>query len=90
MAVYVDKLFITETNKKWRFKSACHMMADDLEELHIFAAKIGMKKEWFQGPPEHMVPHYDLTAAKRKKAVQLGAIEADYKKVKELIRFWRS
>jgi hypothetical protein len=35
-----------------------HLMADSLEELHIFAKSLGLKRCWFQN---HKYPHYDLT-----------------------------
>ena len=78
MAVYVDPLFNTEGwSEKWPFKQACHMMADSDDELHAFAARIGLKRAWHQPFPRHSVSHYDLTASKRKAAVAAGAIEVD-------------
>jgi hypothetical protein len=51
---------------------SCHLMADDLDELHAFAGRLGLKREWFQDYPLH--PHYDLTASKRARALKLGAV----------------
>jgi len=31
-----------------------------VEELHFFAAQVGLRREWFQDHPRH--PHYDLTS----------------------------
>ncbi|MFA5766448.1 MAG: DUF4031 domain-containing protein [Candidatus Paceibacterota bacterium] len=73
MAVYVDELFDTEKTPRWRYAKACHLTADTLEELHEFAERIGMKKQWFQNHPRH--PHYDLTVGRRRTAVRLGAVE---------------
>jgi hypothetical protein len=73
MAAYVDELFVTEKTPQWRYAKACHLTADTLSELHEFAERIGMKREWFQNHPRH--PHYDITASKRKEAVKLGAVE---------------
>jgi hypothetical protein len=51
----------------------CHLTTDeDIEGLHEFARKIGLKREWFQDHPIH--PHYDLTARRRKMAWALGAL----------------
>lgn len=47
-------------------------MADSEEELHDFAVKIGLKREWFQ---QGSVPHYDLVPSRRQAAVDLGAQE---------------
>ena len=69
MSVYVDPAM----DHGWRLGPSCHLFADTLEELHVFAARIGMKPHWFQDKPS--LPHYDLTLTKRARAVNLGAIE---------------
>lgn len=47
MAVYVDNMRINakagRTSGIW-----CHLTADTSSELHEFAAKIGLKRSWFQ------------------------------------------
>lgn len=48
------------------------MTADTEEELHRFARKLGLRREWFQDKPHHQ--HYDLVSAKHAKAVELGAV----------------
>ena len=63
-----------------------HMISDEsLDELHLFAKKIGLKREWFQEHSKH--PHYDLTT-KRKigKAVYEGA---KYVRSKDIVRILR-
>lgn len=81
MSVYVD----TARNKYHRMVM-CHLMADSLEELHAFAAQLGMKREWYQPVS---TPHYDLSLARRAMALKLGAVEIDNKKVVELIQKYR-
>ena len=49
-----------------------HLVADTLEELHSFAANIGLKINWFQNHPNH--PHYDIWGVVLKKAMSNGAI----------------
>jgi hypothetical protein len=54
------------------------MQADTLDELHAFAARIGLRREWFQskpGRPEN--DHYDLTSPGRELAIELGATTED-------------
>lgn len=47
-----------------------HMMSDsDADELHKLAARIGMKREWFQKD------HYDVPIFRRAMAIQHGAVE---------------
>jgi hypothetical protein len=55
----------------------CHMASDDLsehglEQLHVLAVSIGLRREWFQDHPRH--PHYDLPPDKRDLAIAAGAI----------------
>ena len=53
----------------------CHMVSDrSVEELHAFAAEIGLRREWFQDGPR---PHYDLRPSTRRLAVAKGAEEVD-------------
>lgn len=84
MSVYVDQLFTwpiehtapaaralaRRTGGRW-----CHLTADTVEELHAFAAKLGLKRAWFQDKEGR--PHYDLTPGKRWQALRLGAIEGN-------------
>lgn len=82
MSVYVD----SEENPFGRMVM-CHMLADSLEELHDMAAKIGMKRSWFQ---PRSTPHYDLSKSRRAAAVKLGAIEIDRYRTVEIIKAWRA
>jgi hypothetical protein len=77
--VYVDPPIHSWRNKKW-----CHLIADDLTELHSFAAKLGLKREWFQA--HKIQPHYDITASKREKAIELGAIAIETGQMADRIR----
>ena len=72
MAVYVDALIEYGGSATFRWKESCHMYADTLEELHEFAKKVGLKREWFQ-PSPHLC-HYDLNGSKRILALRNGAI----------------
>lgn len=75
MTIMVDDLKVWTTKRPFHLGS-CHLTTDGpLEELHAFAARIGMKRAWFQ---EHrFAPHYDLTPGRRVRAVALGAVEVD-------------
>lgn len=61
------------------------MMADTLEELHAMADRIGVNRKWFQGPPEHRHPHYDIALSKRILAVRYGAKEITLMELGELL-----
>ena len=78
MSVYVDGLMTfggDEAPRCFRHKPSCHMYADTLDELHVMAIKIGLKRSWFQ---DHWsLKHYDLVPSKREIAVRLGAVEQD-------------
>jgi len=76
VSVYVDHAFALGDWGRW--SGGGHMQADTLDELHAFAARIGMRREWFQskpGRPEN--DHYDLTGAARELAIALGATTED-------------
>lgn len=66
-------MVIVDELKRWPSGSWCHLTTDgDIEELHEFAQRIGLKREWFQEHPR--VPHYDLRPSMRRKALAAGAI----------------
>jgi hypothetical protein len=68
MAVYVDEAIWSWQGLKW-----CHLLADGNDELHRFAAQIGLHRSSYQGPPRTSAPHYDLTSFERRRAIALGA-----------------
>jgi hypothetical protein len=72
MAVYVDDAIWAWQGRQW-----CHLLADDIDELHRFAARLGLHRTSYQGPPRSSTPHYDLTAYERKRARALGATRCD-------------
>lgn len=50
----------------------CHMWTDgNIEELHEFVKKIGLKTSYFQNKPNF--PHYDIIPTKRDMAIKNGA-----------------
>ena len=71
MTVYVDE---AQRSPSWPYTWSCHLTADHESELHAFADLIGLKRAWFQGPPGHRIGHYDLTAHKRRTALDAGAV----------------
>jgi hypothetical protein len=85
MAVYVDNLMACKRTMKWPWPQSCHLWADTEEELHVLAAEIGMKREWFQRKL-CMLPHYDLTATRRATAIGCGAIPVGRRILVEHIR----
>jgi hypothetical protein len=69
MAVLVDELR-EYPHTRLPFRHWCHLVSDaDFDELHAFAAALGIPRSRFQGD------HYDLPAHLREQAVALGATE---------------
>ena len=69
MAVLVDELR-EYPHTRLPFRHWCHLVSDtDFEELHAFAARLGIPRRRFQGD------HYDLTPWIRERAVAMGALE---------------
>lgn len=83
MSVYVDN----ERND-FRGMKMCHLVADTLDELHEFADKLHLRREWFQ--PDVNMPHYDISQGKRRLAVNYGAIEVNRMQLVEMIRKFRA
>lgn len=72
MVVYVDDMFrypMGEYKRGGRRYKMCHMLADNEDELHAMADKIGVARKWYQGD------HYDIAMSKRALAVEAGARE---------------
>ena len=69
MAILVDELR-EYPGVRLPFTLWCHMASDrDFDELHAFAARLGLRRGWFQRD------HYDLPPHGRAAAVALGATE---------------
>ncbi|GAB2499983.1 DUF4031 domain-containing protein [Pseudoxanthomonas sangjuensis] len=79
MAVYVD-----DAVTLWRGQRWAHLMADTLDELHAFAAALGIPRRAFQDKTSGA--HYDLPAPLRDEAVALGAIAISRHRDRELVR----
>jgi hypothetical protein len=62
----------------WHGRRWSHLASDhDLEELHVFAGRLRLRREWFQRD------HYDLPEERWLDAVALGATPIDSR---ELVR----
>src|SRR5690242_8442538 len=67
MAVLVDQAIW-----EWRGRRWAHMVSDvSYDELHAFAARLGIPRRAFQGD------HYDVPEDYRLEAIRLGAEEVD-------------
>ena len=89
MAVYVDDARILARVGRIRARWS-HLFADSQDELHAFAASIGLKRAWFQpgkpigGKPSRLW-HYDVTDAMRARAVATGAQPVGIREFREII-----
>jgi hypothetical protein len=79
MTVYVDdwrqRARVGRITARWSHLTVGP--GDDLEELHVFAACIGLRRSWFQDQPwprAHYDVHYDVTDSKRQQAIAAGAV----------------
>ncbi len=67
--VYVDQAIYPFGRMKM-----CHMMSEDLDNLHMMVDMIGVSRKHFQHSNKGL-PHYDICKSKRDEALKLGAIE---------------
>ena len=90
LTVYVDDSCIPAKvgrhDARWS-----HLFADTQEELHEFAASIGLRRSWFQpgrpqpdGTPSHLW-HYDVTGRKRHQAIEAGAVPVTWRQAAEMM-----
>jgi hypothetical protein len=67
MAVLVDQAIWPFRGRRW-----AHLVSDEsYDELHVFAARLGLPRRAFQGD------HYDVPEDYRVIALRLGAVEVD-------------
>lgn len=77
MAILVDQAIW-----QWRGREWAHLVSDEsYDELHVFAERLGIPREAFQGD------HYDVPTDVRLTAVELGAEAVD---ARELVRRLRA
>ena len=81
MAVYFDQAIWARHGRKW-----CHLVADDIDELHRFARTLGLHRSSYEGPPKTARPHYDLTSYERRRAIAYGAEACDRTAVVMIVR----
>lgn len=79
MAVYVD-----DAVTLWRGRRWAHLMADSLDELHAFAARLGLPRHAFQDKTSGA--HYDVSAETREHAIALGAVAISRHRDRDLVR----
>ena len=85
MSVYIDQAIWEWHGLKW-----AHLLADDIDELHRFAARLGIHRSSYQGPPKTSIPHYDLTGYERSRAIASGAIACSRYEIVAVVRRLRS
>lgn len=73
------KVYVGTMEFPFRGMLMSHMCSPDIDALHRMADAIGIKREWFQDHEVH--PHYDVSKAKKKLAIKLGAIEINDREI---------
>lgn len=82
MTVYVDNY-----KASYGRMIMCHMVADSEAELHAMADKIGVARKHFQR--KLAMPwrdHYDICLAKRRLAIEHGAVEVSMNELGRIMR----
>jgi len=82
VAVYVD-----DHRVPWRADRWSHLLADTTEELHAFAALLGLPPRGFHHKPARpWKDHYDVPEAKRREAIGLGAEPIPFARAAQILR----
>lgn len=75
MAILVDQALWPRWDRYW-----CHLISDtSLEELHAFAAELGLPDKAFGGD------HYDIPSEIRLRAIENGALEVTSRDIVEAL-----
>lgn len=76
MAILVDQAIWS-----WRGREWAHLVSDtSYDELHAFAARLGIRPDAFQGD------HYDVPTELRFRAIELGAAAVDARELVKRLR----
>jgi hypothetical protein len=79
MTVYIDDMYRYAIGQFKGMKMS-HMISDDEDELHVMAARLGLRRAWHQGD------HYDVPLDARARAVIFGAVEITYRQASAMRR----
>jgi hypothetical protein len=79
MAIYVDEISLyndasIKADARGNGNRWSHLIGDTDEELHAFAALLGLKRSWFQAQRNPALNHYDVVPSVRARAIRMGAI----------------
>jgi hypothetical protein len=90
LTVYVDdwrqRATIRQREDRWS-----HLVADDPEELHDMAARLGIPEHGFQRHRRSSaLNHYDVPESLRQQAIELGAVAITWRELGRLTRVWRA
>lgn len=80
MSVYVDTM-----RAHFGRMIMCHMIADSTNELLAMADRIGVARKWIQHAGTYL-EHFDIALAKRKLALEAGAIELTMRQLSGKLR----
>lgn len=82
MTVFVDDMYKYPIGQ-FRHMKMSHMTADNEDELHKMAAKIGVARKHYQ------FDHYDICMSMRTLAIQAGAISITLKQLALINKLFR-
>jgi hypothetical protein len=88
MTVYVDGNMEHGVHIDSIRGQSCHLICDGTaDELHRFAASIGLRRAWYSDitqPKSHHL-HYDLVPSKCRLALAKGAVSLDYRQLADVL-----
>ena len=66
------------------YTDGIHLVADDLNELHIKSALLGISRYWYHGVKKGH-PHYDIPKNKRDSAVVFERFDIEYVRPRDIL-----
>ncbi len=88
--IMVDRVRPCAPNRRWKWSESAHLFTTpgNIEALHDFARRLGLKRGWFQNKRDSL-PHYDLTRRKHEQALRMGAELVEARRMVEASNAWR-
>lgn len=68
------------------YTDGIHLVADSVEELHAFAAAVGIKRCWFENRRGKHHPHYDIPVSMREVVLRAGVVKVSAREIVEILR----
>ncbi len=90
MSVFVGPVVACAPDERFEWPERARLYADAEHELRDFADELGLRPVWFRKDGPDALPHYDVTAGMRKRAIMMGAKDVGSDEVARFESAWKA